>query len=144
RATPPLEVDGTTGPLGEPARRERDVPDLVSAHDALDRRGIVIADLLEPRVVALAVVEVAALEAEAEQCHELQRIATLRHALPEPVAHREVADRESEARQMTGIESHVPQLVTRDAQEAAPEAFLGIREGEHGPAHQLGGLELVV
>jgi hypothetical protein len=119
------------------------VRDLLAADPRDDRRRLRVARGGQLGGEARGVVEVAALEAEADERDERGRRARLGHALPEPVAHREVADLGAEGAEVIGVQAHVARLVERQAREAPAEGRGRVGKGEDRAAEQLGGLQLV-
>ena len=75
----------------EPMQREADMGDLLVADLLLDGGAFLVARSPEPRSEAHRVVEVCTLEPDPQRSDEVDRCGREGHALPEPVADREVA-----------------------------------------------------
>ncbi len=66
------------------------------------------------------------------------------HPRPEPVAHWEIPQGKACGLQVVLVHGHVAHFVVQDVHKPALERLRRIGEGEHGPSHQLGGLQFVV
>jgi hypothetical protein len=116
----------------------------LAADALLDLRRAFVAGRPEPGREGRRVVEVGPLEPEADGGEERVDALHLRHALPEPVADLERAERVASLREHLGVQVHVAHLVLQNADEAAAQQLGRRREGHDRPGHQLGRLQLVV
>ena len=98
--------------------------------------------VLEPHVDIT--LEVAGLETHPHERDERGGRGGARHPLPEPVPHGELAHAGAQRLDVPGVELHVAHLVEADPQQAPAKLYGRVGKPQDGPAHQLGGLQLVV
>ena len=102
--------------------------------------GFGIAHLTKVILVVRQVVEVGALESEAQDGAELRGAFARRHALPEPVPHTEVLDGAPKPLYVPTVHTHVSDLIRRQLHQASSEGLRSPGMDQESPAKQLCGL----
>ena len=102
------------------------------------------ADLAEAERERPRVIEVCPFETEPHRRHERDGALRGRHALPEPVAHREIPHPVPQPLDVRRVHTHMAHLVARNAKEPLAKLARRFDESEESPRHKLGGLKLVM
>ncbi len=123
---------------------EADVRDLFFVNLVDDRQRALIVRAQKILSKARRMIEVPRLEAEPHHGAKRGGRFRTRHPLPEPIAHREAADRETCMFHVFRVKVRVAHFVLGDLAEAAQKGGGRLGEAHDRPGHQFGRLELVM